>query len=98
MRTEPRIGVLPLARPTFDVPYAEATAATASATLEGLDADLVGPPALLFDPDTTRAALADLRKQDIDLLLVLQVTFADAGMALAAAEAISAPIAFWSFP
>lgn len=52
----------------------------------------------MFDPDTTRAALADLRKQDIDLLLVLQVTFADAGMALAAAEAIAAPIAFWSFP
>ena len=94
----PRVGILPLARPTFDVPHAEATAARASATLESLDADLVGPAALLFDPDTTQAALADLRQQDIDLLLVLQVTFADAGMALAAAEAIPAPIAFWSFP
>ena len=96
--SRPRIGVLPLARPTFDVPYAEATAAAASATLERLDADLLGPAALLFDPETTRAALADLRDRDLDLLLVLQVTFADAGMALAAADAISAPIAFWSFP
>ncbi len=94
----PRIGVLPLARPTFDVPYAEETAAAASAALEELDAELVGPPALLFDPQTTRAALADLQRQSIDLLLVLQVTFADAGMAQAAAQAISAPIAFWSFP
>ncbi len=94
----PRIGVLPLARPTFDVPFAEATAAAASAALETLDAELVGPPALLFDPETTRAALADLQRQSIDLLLVLQVTFADAGMALAAADALSAPIAFWSFP
>ena len=94
----PRIGVLPLARPTFDVPYAEETAAAASAMLEQLDFELVGPPALLFDPQTTRAALADLQRQSVDLLLVLQVTFADAGMAQAAADAISAPIAFWSFP
>ena len=92
------IGILPLARPTFDVPFAEAIAAAASANLEGLDAELLGPPTLLFDPTTTKAALADLRRQPLDLLLILQVTFADAGMAVAAAEAIDAPIAFWSFP
>ncbi len=96
--TRPRIGVLPLARPTFDVPYAEETAAAAFATLAGLDAELVGARELLFDPDATKAALESLRAEPFDLLLVLQVTFADAAMALAAAEAIPAPIAFWSFP
>lgn len=98
MAARPRIGILPLARPTFDVPFAEATAASAFATLEALDAELVGPRDLLFDPETTRAALAELAAHPLDLLVVLQVTFADAGMAEAAAEAIDAPIAFWSFP
>ncbi|NNG05241.1 MAG: hypothetical protein HKM95_14250, partial [Inquilinus sp.] len=94
----PRIGVLPLARPTFDVPFAEATAEAAFATLDRLDAEIVGARDLLFDPAATESALSVLAGERLDLLLVLQVTFTDAGMAEAAARAVDAPIVLWAFP
>jgi len=62
-----KIAVLPLARPTFDVEFAEQTAAAVS-------------------------------EHDPDLVLILQVTFTDATMTIAAADAFSAPLAIWAFP
>ena len=37
-----------MARPTFDVPYAEEVAAAAMRTLSALDVDLIGDAELLF--------------------------------------------------
>ena len=37
-----RVGVLALARETFDVPYAEELTETAFEVLDGLDVDLIG--------------------------------------------------------
>jgi L-fucose isomerase-like protein len=98
MTARKTIGVVPLARNTFDVPLAEQVAGEALATLEGLDADIVGPKDLLFDADATRAAIEDLRARDLDLLIVLQVTFADASMTVALAETVDAPLLLWAFP
>jgi L-fucose isomerase-like protein len=95
---KPRIGFVALARPTFDVPFAEETLAAVLGTLDGLDVDLVGPRALLFDADAARAALDDLRREPLDLLLIAQVTFTDATMTVALAEAVEAPILLWSVP
>jgi L-fucose isomerase-like protein len=94
----PRIGVVALARPTFDVPFAVAVAAEAFETLEHLGADLIGPRRLLFDAPAVEAAIADLAEENLDLLLVLQVTFTDATMTVALAEAIQAPLLLWAFP
>lgn len=93
-----RIGVLPLARPTFDVPFAEETARAAFAALDAAGCDIVGPRALLFDAESTRRALDELQAHQLDLVLILQVTFCDATMAVAIAEAIAAPLAIWAFP
>jgi len=96
--TRPRIGLLPLARPTFDVAYAGEILQEALNLLDGLDADLVGPREPLFDADAVRAALSTLQARPLDLLLILQVTFTDATMTVAAAQAIDAPLALWAFP
>jgi L-fucose isomerase-like protein len=93
-----RIGVVPLARTTFDVPFAEEVAAHAFASLDRLDAEVVGPRDLLFDAAATGRAIAGLRDEALDLLLVLQVTFTDATMTVAASNEIAAPLALWSFP
>jgi L-fucose isomerase-like protein len=93
-----RIGLLPLARPTFDVPYAEEMAARAFAALEAAGFALSGDRALLFDAAATRAALARLQDEPLDLVLILQVTFADATMAVEIARAVSAPLAIWALP
>ena len=98
MSPRPAIGVMALARATFDVPYAEETAARAFASLGALDAEIVGSQSLLFDEDAARDALEELRQKRLDLMLILQVTFTDAGTAKKIAEEIEAPLAFWAFP
>lgn len=94
----PRIGVLPLARPTFDVPYAEEMAAAAFAALDGAGIVTVGSRALLFDAAATTAALEALAGEKLDLVLVMQVTFTDATMTVKIAESVSAPLGIWAFP
>jgi L-fucose isomerase-like protein len=89
---------MPLARATFDVPHAEETASRAFATLDALGAEIVGPRSLLFDEDAACRALAELKQKRLDLLLILQVTFTDAGMSKRIAEEIEARLAFWAFP
>lgn len=94
----PRIGLVVLARPQFDTALAEEMVKKAWQSLQGLGAEFVGAPDLLFDADAVKGRLADLTRQPLDLLLVLQATFTDATMTVALAEAIDAPIFLWSFP
>jgi L-fucose isomerase-like protein len=96
--TSPRLGVLALARPTFDVPYAEQVAATAFATLASLDAELIGSADLLFDAASTEAALEQFEGTELDALLLLQVSFTDSSMTEAIGARYRAPIILWSFP
>ena len=95
---QPKIGVVALGRPTFDVPFAEATTRHAFDTLASLDVELVGSRELLFDADSVRQILPALRMENLDLLLILQVTFTDATMTVALAQEIDAPIALWGVP
>lgn len=93
-----RVGVIALARPTFDVPYAEEVAAEAMSTLAGLDADLVGNTDLLFDAESTEVALGQFDGVELDALLLLQVSFTDSSMTEAIGARFEAPIILWSFP
>lgn len=93
-----KIGLLPLGRSTFDVPFAEEKLAAMLAALDAMGHEIVGPRALLFDEAATRAAMAELGSADIDQLLILQVTFTDAAMTVAAASAFDQPLAIWAVP
>ncbi len=94
----PVIGVLPLARPTFDVPYATEMAAACFKALEATGHTIVGTRDLLFDGAATEAALEALKAQKVDLLLILQVTFTDASMTVRIARDNLAPLAIWAVP
>jgi L-fucose isomerase-like protein len=98
MSPRPVVGVMAVARATFDVAHAEETASRAFATLDRLDAEIAGPRSLLFDAEGARRALADLKRRRLDLMLVLQVTFTDAAMVKRIAEEIEARLALWAFP
>ena len=91
-----KIGILPLGRPTFDVPYAEEALARMLRTLDAWAARMghgvVGPRALLMGPD--EAALDAVAGTDV--LLVLQVTFTDAAFALRAVAAHGGRVAAWA--
>ncbi len=92
------VGVLPLARPTFDVPYAEERAAAMFKALEKTGARIAGSRSLLFDAAAARTAVEALKADEPDVVLVMQVTFTDAGMAVEIGEAFDCPLAFWSIP
>jgi L-fucose isomerase-like protein len=93
-----KIGVVALARPTFDVPYAEEVVAGAWKTLNSFDVDLVGSSDLLFDAPAVESAISLLQNQTLDLMLVLQVAFSDSTMTVKLAKNLKAPILLWSFP
>jgi L-fucose isomerase-like protein len=93
-----KIGLLPLGRPTFDVPFANQKLAAMLSKLEETGHELVGPRELLFDEEATRAGIEELVAAKVDQVLVLQVTFTDASMAVAAANAFDNPLLFWAVP
>lgn len=93
-----KIGLLPLGRPTFDVPFAQENLGAMLAALDATGHEIAGPRDLLFDADATEAAIADLQTQDIDFLLLLQVTFTDASLTIAAANAFDIPLRIWAIP
>ncbi len=93
-----RVGVLALARPTFDVAFAEEVAAAALNALEGLDAEIIGNADLLFDAAATENALSRFEGEDLDALLLLQVSFTDSSMTEAIGSRFDAPTILWAFP
>jgi L-fucose isomerase-like protein len=93
-----KIGILPLGRPTFDVPFAEERLAAMLALLDRTGHEIAGLRGLLFDAAATDAALKELREAGIERLLILQVTFTDASMTVAAANAFDVPLLIWAVP
>ena len=92
-------GVVALARPTFDVPFAEDMKNRAFAALEAAGIRTVGPRTLLFDRDAAERAIAEINAAGpIDLLLILQVTFTDATMTVKLAREARTPLAIWAVP
>lgn len=92
------IGVLPLGRPTFDVPFAEEMLSGMWRDLENSGHILVGAPALLMDAAAAEAAMNDIKAQNPDRILILQVTFTDAVMSCRIAESFDQPLAIWAVP
>ena len=93
-----KLGILPLARSTFDVQFAEERLTAMLAALDAPDRELAGPRALLLEPDAADAAMDDVLTVAPDLILVLQVTFTDAGFIARLAGATDLPIAIWAPP
>jgi len=93
-----KLGILPLGRPTFDVEFAKENLAAMLDVLDRTGHEIVGSRELLFDADATQEAIRDLDTAGIEHLLLLQVTFTDASMTVAAATAFDVPLSIWAIP
>ncbi|WP_420413822.1 L-fucose/L-arabinose isomerase family protein [Roseibium sp.] len=93
-----KLGLLPLGRPTFDVPFAESKLAAMLSAVDACGYEVVGARTLLFDEAATLAAIENLKQENVDQVLILQVTFTDASMAVAAANAFTQPLSIWAVP
>lgn len=92
------IGILSLARSTFDVPFAEDNLRRMLNVLERTGHRLAGPHELLLDARSARAAMEELKIAQVDQVLVLQVTFTDASTIVEIAEAFGQPLSIWAVP
>ena len=96
------IALAAIARPTFDVPLAQATVDAALAHLETAGYQIVGPRnTLLMDTIGATTALAHLSDVPFDLFILLQASFADSAMARQLAEALQPrglPLLLWATP
>ena len=95
---KPRIGVLAVGRSTFDVSFAHQIQAEALQALNGLNIEIIGTQQLLFDAHEVTEALTALKRERLDIVLLLQVTFTDAAMTMEIARQLDAPLIMWSFP
>ena len=93
-----RIGVAVLARPTFDVHFAQEMATAAWQRLADLGHELVGSPDLILDADALDIATSALSNEALDALVIVQATFADATLTAAVADANAAPVLLWAIP
>lgn len=92
-------GVVALARPTFDVPFAQDMKDRAFAALDSAGIRTLGSRELLFDRAAAEQAIAAIRAAgQIDLLLILQITFTDATMTVKLAAQSTTPLAIWAVP
>ncbi|MGI9402649.1 MAG: L-fucose/L-arabinose isomerase family protein [Rhizobiaceae bacterium] len=92
------IGILALARPTFDVEFANEMLSAMYERLAKTEVKLTGPRKLLMDSDAARIALDELIAKSVDAILVLQVTFTDAAMICEIGEEFAGDLLIWSVP
>ncbi len=93
-----RIGFAPIARPTFDLDLARELTAQVHAVIADAGYAISGSQDLIMDGAAVDASIAELAAADIDMLLLLQASFADSAMALQLAQAIDAPLLLWALP
>ena len=92
-------GVVPLARTTFDMAFAEEMKDRAFAALDTAGIATVGPRRLACDTGEARTALNEIANAGpVDLLLIMQVTFTDASMTIEMASGSDVPVAVWGLP
>lgn len=92
-----RLGVIAIARPTFDCEFAQATANLAVANLRSAGIDVVGDSALAKDLDSVVASSERLSHASIDGLVVMQASFADSSLVVRVAN-VDLPLVIWAFP
>lgn len=96
--TDIRIGFVPIARPTFDVALASELTAQVWDMLQQQKYTLIGSQDLIMDTDAIAGRITELQSSEIDLILMLQSSFADSTMVVELAQAISAPLLMWALP
>ncbi len=92
-----RLGVIAIARPTFDVEFACGAATAAFQALVDAGHEVVGSPEPAMDLASIDRGIEALSRTDLDALVVLQASFADTSLVMRAAE-LEVPLVLWAFP
>lgn len=92
------IGFVPIARPTFDVEFAQNMTNRAQAHLAEAGFELIETDGLVMSLEDAQAAAAGISAESPDLLLVFHASFADSAMMMCLAEWVDCPLLMWAVP
>jgi L-fucose isomerase-like protein len=95
---KPRVAFLALARTTFDMALANDTIDRARGSLTTAGMTLLGPANAITNASEATAALGRLNPDEVDVMVVLQATFADSQMVRSLAGSVTAPLLLWAIP
>ncbi len=94
-----RIGFVPIARPTFDLDLARQETAKVYEAIGQAGFTIFGSQDLIMDGAAIDARIAELASAEIDMILMLQASFADSTMVLQLAQALKVtPLLMWALP
>jgi L-fucose isomerase-like protein len=93
-----KVGFVAIIRTTFDVSHAQEVVEAARARLMNAGFVLSEPAAPLTTLEAAQAAASHLSAQSLDLLIILQATFADSTLIMALAREVNAPLLLWAVP
>ena len=93
-----KIGILALGRPTFDVQYAKERLTASLNYLSSTNHNIFGSCELLLDEQDAHNEINILKKEDLDFIIIIQVTFTDSSTILKIATCLEKPIGIWAFP
>lgn len=92
------IALIPIARTTFDIPFAAEMLQRTRAVLLQNSFSLCGPSELVTDSNQVPLILNQLAATPYDLLILLYCSFADSSMARQIADTARVPVLLWAFP
>lgn len=93
------VGFVAIARPTFDLGYAQKNASSAFHLLQDLVTETVGGEQLATNPAALEQRMSTLSNTNLDWLIILQATFADSTMVQQIAQTFSGiPLLLWAIP
>ena len=87
-----RVALVALARPTFDLTYAQANFDSARALLTELGATVVGPTELVMTPEDVQS----IKLPEADLHILFMASFSDASPAVQLLGNVQGPVLGWS--
>ena len=94
-----RLGVICLARKTFDYQEAEKIYSSIQRDLQKLEqVEALYNPGLVIEPEEARAAALKLARKDIDGLVIISGTFHLGHLALEAVKVLNKPLLLWGLP
>ena len=93
-----KIGILALGRPTFDVQYAKERLTASLNYLNSTNHNIIGSCELLLDEQDALNEINKFKNEDLDFIIIIQVTFTDSSTLLKIASCLEKPIGIWAFP
>ncbi|MBE0685799.1 MAG: hypothetical protein IH585_07345, partial [Anaerolineaceae bacterium] len=95
MRT---IALIPIARTTFDIPYASEIFQRSQTALSQAGFVITGPSELVTDSSKVHEIIHQMNKIPYDLIILLYCSFADSDLAKQIVSETASPVFLWAVP